>query len=88
MYRATVTKIAELASEFSVRVIAEGIEDKKTAAICLDAGIRYMQGYFFARPAANMLGCNRDLLNLAEQINQYASESEKVTEPRPTEAVL
>lgn len=75
MYRSTVRKISELAAEFSVNVIAEGIEDARTAAVCLDAGIRYMQGYYFGRPSADMRTCNRDMLNLKTEIERHAAYS-------------
>ncbi|MFL6463235.1 MAG: EAL domain-containing protein [Bryobacteraceae bacterium] len=52
MYRSTVGKIVDLADEFGVKVIAEGIEDLPTAEICAGLGIQFMQGCYFARPAA------------------------------------
>jgi EAL domain-containing protein (putative c-di-GMP-specific phosphodiesterase class I) len=74
MYRSTVGKIVDLAGEFNVNVIAEGIEDLATAEICSELGIHLMQGYYFARPAAKMIACASDLINLAHHVNQ---ESEK-----------
>jgi EAL domain-containing protein (putative c-di-GMP-specific phosphodiesterase class I) len=77
MYRSTVGKIVDLADEFNVAVIAEGIEDLPTAEICSKLGIQFMQGYYFARPAAKMVACTSDLINLARSVEEA---SEKVNE--------
>ena len=77
MYRSTVGKVVDLANEFGVEVIAEGIEDLSTAEICAELGIPFMQGYYFARPAARMTACASDLVNLAHCVTHAAE--------RPTE---
>jgi EAL domain-containing protein (putative c-di-GMP-specific phosphodiesterase class I) len=75
MYRSTVAKIVDLANEFGVKVIAEGIEDSATAQICAGLGIHLMQGYFFARPAPDMVACASDLINLASHISKEAEKA-------------
>jgi EAL domain-containing protein (putative c-di-GMP-specific phosphodiesterase class I) len=35
----------------NILVVAEGIERAREAMVLTDLGIRYMQGYLFARPA-------------------------------------
>ncbi len=84
MYRSTVGKIVELANEFNVKVIAEGIEDFTTAETCAEVGIQFMQGYHFARPAAKMIACASDLINLAHHINE---ETPKANESRQSDLV-
>jgi EAL domain-containing protein (putative c-di-GMP-specific phosphodiesterase class I) len=75
MYRSTVGKIVELANEFGVKVIAEGIEDLTTAETCAELGVQFMQGYYFARPAAKMVACVSDLINLASQVDKEAEKA-------------
>lgn len=51
-YRSKIVRnIASLAEEFGIDVILEGIESEATAAAAEQIGIRYMQGYWFGRPA-------------------------------------
>lgn len=68
MYRATISKIVDLANEFGVKVIAEGIEDQATADICSAVGINLMQGYYFARPAPTMVTTANSLNNLSQYV--------------------
>jgi EAL domain-containing protein (putative c-di-GMP-specific phosphodiesterase class I) len=51
MYAATIRKLVELASQFGVTVIAEGVESKETMENLWLLGVGWMQGYFFGRPA-------------------------------------
>jgi EAL domain-containing protein (putative c-di-GMP-specific phosphodiesterase class I) len=46
-----VKNILSLASDFSSELILEGIETAETAAAAVELGIKYGQGYYFARPA-------------------------------------
>jgi EAL domain-containing protein (putative c-di-GMP-specific phosphodiesterase class I)/ActR/RegA family two-component response regulator len=46
-----VKNILSLASDFSSELILEGIETAETAAAALGLGIKYGQGYYYARPA-------------------------------------
>jgi EAL domain-containing protein (putative c-di-GMP-specific phosphodiesterase class I)/ActR/RegA family two-component response regulator len=47
-----VKNILSLASDFGSELILEGIETAETAAAAVDLGIKYGQGYYFARPAS------------------------------------
>jgi EAL domain-containing protein (putative c-di-GMP-specific phosphodiesterase class I) len=69
MYRAATGKLVDLANEFGVQVIAEGIEDATTAQVCSSLGITLMQGYHFARPAPSMVTTATSLINLALHVN-------------------
>jgi EAL domain-containing protein (putative c-di-GMP-specific phosphodiesterase class I)/ActR/RegA family two-component response regulator len=46
-----VKNILSLASDFDSELILEGIETAETAAAAVDIGIKYGQGFYFARPA-------------------------------------
>jgi len=46
-----VRNIASLASDFGCETILEGIEERETAVAAARLGIKYAQGYYFARPA-------------------------------------
>lgn len=37
-------------AEVGIEIIAEGIESKEEAAFLIDSGVRYMQGFYFAKP--------------------------------------
>jgi EAL domain-containing protein (putative c-di-GMP-specific phosphodiesterase class I) len=51
MYAATIRKLVELAAQFGVLVIAEGVEQVQTMENLWLLGVQYMQGYLFGRPA-------------------------------------
>jgi EAL domain-containing protein (putative c-di-GMP-specific phosphodiesterase class I) len=48
--QAVIGAVANLAAHFGAEVIAEGVETQATADALRRLGIRYMQGYFFAKP--------------------------------------
>lgn len=50
-----VRHLVRMCQDLGVRVIAEGIETARERDFLHDAGIRLMQGYFFARPAFQAL---------------------------------
>ena len=43
--------IVDSAKQSNIKVIAEGVEDKKTARMLESAGVDFLQGYLFGRPA-------------------------------------
>ena len=48
--RKLVTSIVRLCADLGAQVVAEGIETADEVLAVLDAGVRYGQGYYFARP--------------------------------------
>ncbi|MCC7498649.1 MAG: EAL domain-containing protein [Bryobacterales bacterium] len=68
---AAVRKIFELADEFGIKVIAEGVETAAQAAALAGTGIRLMQGWFFGHSAAAGVTA-ASLANLARQMNTCA----------------
>lgn len=50
--RRIVKSSIQLAHEFNLDVVAEGVEDAAAAALLRDYGCEYAQGYFFARPVS------------------------------------
>lgn len=53
--QAIVAGIVLVAQRLGIRIIAEGIESAGERDALLDLGIRYMQGFFFARPQTDRL---------------------------------
>lgn len=53
--RTIVCNIVRMASELHMRVIAEGIETPEELEALKTCGVRYMQGYLFARPSIGRL---------------------------------
>lgn len=49
-YARIVRTIINLAHEFGLQVIAEGVEDEQTAEALAALGCDYLQGYYFSRP--------------------------------------
>jgi EAL domain-containing protein (putative c-di-GMP-specific phosphodiesterase class I) len=54
--QAIVRSLVSLCADMQIQVIAEGIETVAERDFLQDAGVRYMQGYFFARPAFRSVG--------------------------------
>lgn len=50
--RHTLDSLVGLARKLNVKVIAEGIETPEQLLVCQEAGVDYLQGFLFARPAA------------------------------------
>lgn len=48
--------LVELAGKIGARTIAEGIETEEEYIWCRDLGIDLLQGYYFARPEADLIG--------------------------------
>ena len=68
MYAATIRKVAELADQFGIRVIAEGVESRRTLENLWLLGIECMQGYFFGRPVPQLASGENDLLKMARAL--------------------
>lgn len=76
MYAATIRKLVELAGQFGVGVIAEGVEKAETMENLWLLGVQWMQGYFFGRPAPGIVRQSddaypdTDLANLARSLDE------------------
>jgi EAL domain-containing protein (putative c-di-GMP-specific phosphodiesterase class I) len=53
--RSIVGAIVDVCRSLGIAVVAEGIERPREAMVLSDLGVRYMQGYLFARPAFEAL---------------------------------
>jgi len=45
-----VQAIVHMADAFDLQIVAEGVEDEKTALILKEYGVHFLQGYFFSKP--------------------------------------
>ncbi len=52
---AIITSMVELCEKLSVKVVAEGVENAAEFETLRRAGVRFMQGFYFARPAFEAL---------------------------------
>ena len=50
--RQRLVEVVRASQSFGAKVIAEGMETASQALMCVDAGVDYMQGFLFAKPAA------------------------------------
>ena len=73
MYHAAVMKLTEFADQFGVKVIAEGIEAPAAIETLRSMGIHLMQGYYFGKPAAQMLTMTNDLLHIGQHLGTHRS---------------
>jgi EAL domain-containing protein (putative c-di-GMP-specific phosphodiesterase class I) len=46
-----VTSIVQVARNFGMRTVGEGVEDERSLGLLLELGVHYAQGYFLGRPA-------------------------------------
>jgi EAL domain-containing protein (putative c-di-GMP-specific phosphodiesterase class I) len=53
--RIIIDAVSKMCAELGVTLIAEGIETDAELAALRDLGVRYIQGYLFARPAFEQL---------------------------------
>ena len=60
--RAIVRSIVALGAALDLYIVAEGVEDRDQCEAARELGIRYLQGYYFARPAAAAEIASRDFL--------------------------
>lgn len=58
---AIVKSMVALCRELKTRLVIEGVETKAEVAALRDAGARYMQGFYFARPAFEKLIATADI---------------------------
>lgn len=54
--RSIVGAMVHVCESLHITVIAEGVEQGLESLVLVDLGVRYMQGFFFARPAFEALG--------------------------------
>ena len=52
----------KVCQELDIDVVAEGVERPEELAVLMDAGVRYIQGYLFARPLLNQLTRDEDII--------------------------
>jgi EAL domain-containing protein (putative c-di-GMP-specific phosphodiesterase class I) len=69
MYYSAIGKLVEFAHQYSLGVIAEGIEDAATMEKLRSLGVRLMQGYYFGKPAADMVRSPADLVQLGSKLS-------------------
>jgi EAL domain-containing protein (putative c-di-GMP-specific phosphodiesterase class I) len=55
MRRAIVAALVALCREIGVKLVIEGVETAEEVAVLRAAGVRFMQGFYFARPAFEAL---------------------------------
>jgi EAL domain-containing protein (putative c-di-GMP-specific phosphodiesterase class I) len=53
--RTITAKLKAMCDELGVTVVAEGVETHAEAAALQDIGVRYLQGYVFAKPSFQSL---------------------------------
>jgi EAL domain-containing protein (putative c-di-GMP-specific phosphodiesterase class I) len=64
--RLIVRSLVNLAADMGIRVVAEGVETMPELKTLRDCGLRFVQGYLFARPELERLPrANADVLQLA-----------------------
>jgi EAL domain-containing protein (putative c-di-GMP-specific phosphodiesterase class I) len=80
MYKAVIGKVSEFALQFGLTTIAEGIETADTCETLNEMGISLMQGYYFGKPAAQMLS---DLALPGDDFKRMSDGLGKAVAPDP-----
>jgi len=62
--RAILASMSELCRRLGIKLVAEGVETTEELQAVIDAGIRFVQGFYFARPAFERLLLDDDIPNL------------------------
>ena len=63
-----IRRIVEEADLCGTRVVAKNVEDARTVENLWLLGVRFMQGYFFGRPAPTPVQPKQDLLKLSQAL--------------------
>ena len=61
---AIVRSLVVLCKQIGIKVVAEGVEREGEVTVLKEAGVRFMQGYYFAKPRLGGLAGNADMPNL------------------------
>jgi EAL domain-containing protein (putative c-di-GMP-specific phosphodiesterase class I) len=59
--RVIVANLARMGEELGVKIVAEGFERREEIAVARAAGIRFMQGFYFARPSFQRISRDADI---------------------------
>jgi EAL domain-containing protein (putative c-di-GMP-specific phosphodiesterase class I) len=71
--RTIIASTAALCRSLDTRLVAEGVETEGELAVVREAGIRYVQGFYFARPAFERLLAVRDIPHVAREAPALAA---------------
>lgn len=77
-----VRSIGSLARRTGSELLCEGVETKEEFYFALDCGARYVQGYFFARPAADLLSPDAPAEQLAALMQDYLADKMQAAQTR------
>jgi EAL domain-containing protein (putative c-di-GMP-specific phosphodiesterase class I) len=59
--RVVVAKVAALVAELGLKLVAEGVERADEVTVLRACGVRFMQGFYFARPVFEGIAGDRDI---------------------------
>jgi EAL domain-containing protein (putative c-di-GMP-specific phosphodiesterase class I) len=68
---AIIASLVALGAELGIKVVAEGIERREEVEALRGTGLRFMQGYFFARPVFEGLARPQDALASLELLSPH-----------------
>ncbi len=81
-----VTTVINLASQYNIKVIAEGIESYDEFAFAINLGVDYVQGFYTARPNMELIrSIPKDILHKLQEINHsrlYNNKSKLIYETK------
>jgi EAL domain-containing protein (putative c-di-GMP-specific phosphodiesterase class I) len=72
--RTIIAGIAALCRSLGTKLVAEGIETEQELSVVQDAGIRFVQGFYFARPAFERLVTASEITHLARAAARLESQ--------------
>ncbi|MDX1588156.1 MAG: EAL domain-containing protein [Oleiphilaceae bacterium] len=79
--RQIIKGIATLLHQSGCLVLLEGVETREQALIAVDAGVDFVQGFYFSRPTTELGNLARGEVNFDELLNDYKHSQEDITDP-------
>lgn len=73
--------IATLLHQSGCLVLLEGVETREQALIAVDAGVDFVQGFYFSRPTTELRELSQGEINFDELLEDYKHRQEDITDP-------
>lgn len=73
--------IVSLLHQSGCLVLLEGVETHDQAMIAIDAGVDFVQGFYFHRPSTSLADIPRDMTDLEELLKDYKNKNRVTRDP-------
>ncbi|MCG7198995.1 EAL domain-containing protein [Marinobacter pelagius] len=73
--------IVSLLHQSGCLVLLEGVETRSQAMIAIDAGVDFVQGFYFRRPSTELSGLERTPANFGQLLDEYKRQNQVTFDP-------